>query len=50
LTDFAAFAREKATLRTVVVTFKLALITIEGQIGLKASKAHPIRGLPCVEK
>jgi hypothetical protein len=30
LTDFAAFAREKATMRTVVV--KLALITIAGEI------------------
>jgi hypothetical protein len=28
LTDFAAFARAKATLRTVVVIFILALITI----------------------
>jgi hypothetical protein len=32
LTDFAAFAREKATMRTVVVIFKLALITIAGEI------------------
>jgi hypothetical protein len=32
LTDFAAFVREKATMRTVVVIFKLALITIAGEI------------------
>jgi hypothetical protein len=32
LTDFAAFAREQVTMRTVVVIFILALITIAGEI------------------
>ena len=32
LTEFAAFARDKATMRAVVVIFILALITVAGEI------------------
>jgi hypothetical protein len=41
LTDLAAFAREKATMRTAVVIFKLALITTAGEI---YSDAAPTSG------